>query len=114
MGKHYRSLSDWERTRIMVLKAESRSIREISRILLRAPSTISRELRRNGYKDSYSAALACKKSSERRKDKVRRLYSNKRLQVYVHGHLKMGGLRSKFLVSLNACLAKIHHTASRM
>lgn len=56
MGESFTQLSDWERTKIMVMKAEDRSLGAIARRLRRSPSTISRELRRNGHKNSYSAA----------------------------------------------------------
>ena len=73
MEQTYTHLSDWERTRIMVL---------------RSASTISRELKRNGHKESYSALLAGERSKARRKGRVRKLHKNNRLLSYVHGYLK--------------------------
>ena len=59
MGEKLIQLNDWERTRILVMRAEARTLR-------RSPSTISHELRRNGHKDSYSAVLAGQKAQTRR------------------------------------------------
>ena len=88
MEQTYTHLSDWERTRIMVLKAEGRSMRDISRMVFRSASTISRELKRNGHKESYSVLLADERSKARRKGRVRKLYKNNRLLSYVQGYLK--------------------------
>lgn len=49
MTRNYQQLSAEERGMVMALKLQERSAREIARTLNRAPSTISRELRRNGY-----------------------------------------------------------------
>jgi transposase, IS30 family len=90
MGEKFSQLNDWERTKIMVMKAEGRSVRAIARSLLRSPSTISHELRRNGHKDSYSAVLAGKRAQERKAHKPRRIWRDSRLQNYVAGRLKQG------------------------
>jgi transposase, IS30 family len=91
MGRHYEQLNDWERTRIMVLKAQERSIRAIGRILRRSPSTISRELQRNGHGGMYSAAGASLRVPLRRSAKPRRLtWQGDRLSNYVAAKLKKG------------------------
>ena len=59
MGRKYKQLSLEERCDIARLQAEGRSIRQMAAALDRPPSTISRELRRNGgrvvgYKPSYA------------------------------------------------------------
>src|SRR4029450_1792448 len=59
MGRKYKQLSLEERCEIAALQAEGRSIGQIAAALDRAPSTISREVRRNrgrqvGYKASYA------------------------------------------------------------
>lgn len=46
MGKHYEQLTSQERAAIMLMKADNRSAREIATALRRAPSTITRELKR--------------------------------------------------------------------
>jgi IS30 family transposase len=74
----------------MVMTAEVRSVRAIARTLRRSPSTISRELSRNGHKDSYSAALAGCKARERKHIQPRRIWRDSRLQSYVKGRLKQG------------------------
>ncbi|CAJ0784177.1 hypothetical protein R8510_05226 [Ralstonia chuxiongensis] len=50
MGRSYEHLSAEERGAIFAMKLEERSTREIARALQRSPSTVSRELRRNGWK----------------------------------------------------------------
>jgi IS30 family transposase len=59
MGRKYRQLSLEDRCEIARLQAEGRSIRQIATALDCAPSTVSREIRRNrgrqvGYKPSYA------------------------------------------------------------
>src|SRR5260370_26400180 len=59
MGRKYRQLSLEDRCEIARLQAEGRSIRQIAAALDRAPSSISREVKRNrgchvGYKPSYA------------------------------------------------------------
>ncbi|WP_423372807.1 IS30 family transposase [Dyella acidisoli] len=49
MGKHYSHLSAEERGAIMVGKAGGQSARQLALLLGRSPSTISRELARNGH-----------------------------------------------------------------
>lgn len=50
MSKKYRHLSAEDRGAISVLIQQATSIRSIARLLNRSPSTISRELKRNGWK----------------------------------------------------------------
>jgi len=92
MMRRFIHLSDWERSRIMVLVASGHSVREISRTLCRAPSTISRELRRNGHEGGYSALLAVKQAKKRRvyTNKQRKLWLCPRLKSYVIGCIKRG------------------------
>ena len=49
MTRTYEQLSGEERGVIMAMKAEGRSARAIGGVLLRSPSTVTRELRRNGF-----------------------------------------------------------------
>lgn len=90
MGLNYCHLNDWERTRLMELWAREFSIRAIARILNRAASTISRELRRYGYEGGYSAAFAVRRAAEQRGKRERKLWQNPRLQGYVMAKLKRG------------------------
>jgi len=48
MGSHYEHLGTEERGTIMALRSQGSGVREIARVLIRSPSTILRELRRNG------------------------------------------------------------------
>ena len=48
MGQHYAQLCAEERGTIMAMKQQGSSVRGMARVLDRAPSTISRELARNG------------------------------------------------------------------
>jgi hypothetical protein len=50
MSKIYSHLSAEERGVIMAMKVQGSSARHIAQVLERAPSTITRELARNGYK----------------------------------------------------------------
>ena len=59
MGRRYDQLSLEDRCEIARLQADGRSVRQIAAALDRAPSTISREIRRNrgrqvGYKPTYA------------------------------------------------------------
>ena len=63
MGKHYEQISIEERCEMARLRASGRSIRQIASTLGRAPSTIARELKRNGnhagvYTPSHAHNLA--------------------------------------------------------
>jgi IS30 family transposase len=63
MGRRYEHLSLEDRCEIARLQADGRSVRQIATALDRAPSTISREVRRNrgvevGYKPSYAQEQA--------------------------------------------------------
>jgi IS30 family transposase len=89
-----RYLSFREREEIAILTVQGVSIREIGRRLGRAPSTISRELRRNaatrGGKLEYRASVAQWKCDlEARRPKTARLAENERLREYVQ--LRLSG-----------------------
>lgn len=80
-----------ERDRIATLFAHGSSVRSIARELDRSPSSISRELKRNGSTGAYSAILAQKKSEIRNKAS-RRLNPLKdpRIYAYVLDKLRCG------------------------
>lgn len=59
-------LTTQERDRIAQLQQQSCQQREIAKALKRSPSTISRELQRNGAADSYHAAQAQARAQRRR------------------------------------------------
>ncbi len=87
-----RFLSFAEREEIAVMHAAQRSVREIACQLGRAPSTVSRELRRNaatrGGQLQYQAIAAQWHADRRaRRPKVAKLAANQRLHDYVQERL---------------------------
>ena len=87
-----RYLAFAEREEISLLHAQQLSVREIARQLERAPSTISRELRRNaatrGGKLQYRATVAQWKAERAaQRPKVAKLARNDKLRVYVQERL---------------------------
>jgi IS30 family transposase len=87
-----RYLSFEEREEIALLKAQGVGVREIARRLGRAPSTISRELRRNsatrGGKLEYRASVALWKADlMARRPKTAKLATNVQLREYVQERL---------------------------
>ena len=70
MGRTYKQLSLDDRCEIARLSANGSSVRQIAAALDRPPSTISRELKRNGgvqggYKPSYAQLQAKARRSRR-------------------------------------------------
>ncbi len=87
-----RYLSFREREEIAILRAQGASVREVGRQLGRAPSTISRELRRNaatrGGKLDYRASVAQWKAElVAQRPKTAKLVANERLHDYVQQRL---------------------------
>lgn len=87
-----RYLSFAEREEIAILRAQDVGVRDIARRLERAPSTISRELRRNaatrGHKLEYRASVAQWKAElMARRPKTAKLVTNPRLREYVQERL---------------------------
>jgi IS30 family transposase len=87
-----RYLSFEEREEIALLRAQGAGVREIARRLGRAPSTISRELRRNaatrGGKLEYRASVAQWKAElMARRPKTAKLADDERLREYVQDRL---------------------------
>lgn len=90
MGKRYDQLDLDDRFEISRLHGAGRSCREIARVIGRAPSTVSREVRRNslpkgGYRPASADRIALSRC--RRVSKIERL---SRLRTYVCDHLAMG------------------------
>src|ERR1700728_2841619 len=93
-----RYLSFPEREEIAILNSQGVGVREIARRLGRAPSTISRELRRNaatrGRKLEYRASVAQWKAELiARRPKTAKLAENERLREYVQERLSGEGRR---------------------
>ena len=91
-GLSNRYLSFGEREEIALLRAQGHGVRGIARRLGRAPSTISRELRRNaatrGAKLEYRAGIAQWKAElVARRPKTAKLAANDRLRGYVQDRL---------------------------
>ena len=87
-----RYLSFAEREEVAILTAQGAGVREIARQLERAPSTVSRELRRNaatrGGKLDYRASVAQWKADlVARRPKTAKLVANDRLREYVQERL---------------------------
>ena len=87
-----RYLSFAEREEIAILSAQGAGVRDIARRLRRAPSTVSRELRRNAATRSgglaYRASAAQWHSHRRAKrPKIAKLATNDRLRHYVQDRL---------------------------
>ena len=87
-----RSLSFAEREEIAILRAQGAGVRDIARRIRRAPSTVSRELRRNAATRSgglaYRASTAQWHSARRAKrPKIAKLAANDRLRSDVQDHL---------------------------
>ena len=87
-----RYLSFAEREDIAIWHAQKIGVREIARRLSRAPSTISRELRRNAstrtFRLEYRASLAQWHAERRaRRPKIARLASHDQLREYVQDRL---------------------------
>ena len=73
-----------EREEILRSTAGARSMRSIARLLGRAPSTVSREIKRNGGYDRYRAAAADESAWRRgRRPKGCKLANNRRLRRIV-------------------------------
>lgn len=64
---HYNHLTINERENLLFLTGKGYSLRKIANLMRRSPSTISRELRRNSKKDSYSPSMATCLYQKRRK-----------------------------------------------
>ena len=92
---NYQHLTINERIVISQLKISGVSIREISRILQRSPSTISRELKRNSYRTGikYSAKLynpvtAQKKYVQNRLKCKKIKYKNPEINAYIKDRIE--------------------------
>ncbi len=87
-----RYLSFAEREEIAILRAQGCGVREVARRLGRAPSTISRELRRNaatrcGRLDYRASVAQWHADRAARRPKVSKLAANDRLREYVQERL---------------------------
>lgn len=85
---HPRLVSLEERERISDLSREGYSVRQIAAALGRAPSTVSREIRRNSTPSGYHPYAAHRRAAARRpRPKPRKLVTCRRLRSYVEDKL---------------------------
>jgi transposase, IS30 family len=90
MARKYRQFWVEERCEIARLSGEGRSIRQIAAALHRAPSSIARELKRNGgTRQDYKPAYADQQARARRWNGSR-LDRDADLRTRVLGHLGQG------------------------
>lgn len=94
MAENYTHLSYEERVVIRVLRKQEKSLREISRELCRAPSTVSRELKRNeqfaGTRVIYPIYAQMKATGRRRRAYRKTRLKTRALQRYVVRKLELG------------------------
>jgi transposase, IS30 family len=87
----YKQLTTEERVTIQMLRGQGKSLRQIAQALDRPPSTIAREVRRNGYGSRYLARHAKERALSRTKNIFR--YERVRdelVRAYVIEKLKVG------------------------
>jgi IS30 family transposase len=94
MPKTYKHLDANERDILAVLKSKGRSLREISTILKRSPSTLSRELERNAppvYTGYYLSHKAQERADKRNRESHRRpRLKTDSLRQYVKKRIRLG------------------------
>jgi IS30 family transposase len=109
-----------EREEISIGLAQGDSLRAIARRLGRAPSTISREVRRNGGRGCYRASVATARArAEAKRPKTCKLAANPRLKNYVSARLELrwspeqiaGWLRREYAAQPEMCVS--HETIYR-
>ncbi len=92
-GKNYNHFSLEERERLSIELARGKTQKEIAALLDRHPSTISREIRRNGsfVRKNYLASHAEKRSKDRKtKSHAKDRLKEKRIRDYAIDKLKIG------------------------
>jgi IS30 family transposase len=98
-----RFLSVAEREEIAVGRAAGQSVRAIAAGLGRPPSTVSRELRRNGRRGGYRALAAQAQADDRaRRPKAAKLAVNARLRAWVQEKLEQNWSPEQVSVMLRA------------
>jgi IS30 family transposase len=90
MGKRYKQIGIEERCEIARLQADGRSIRQIASALDRSPSTIARELRRNGSSQGYYKPAYADQQSRARRWTGSKLDRDKALREVVLSRLAGG------------------------
>ena len=90
MGKHYRNITIEERCEIARLRAEGVSIRQIAAALDRSPSTVGRELKRNGSGTGGYRPVYAQEQAGARRWRGSRLERDEGLRELVMCCLKQG------------------------
>ncbi|MEY4717570.1 MAG: hypothetical protein RL563_188 [Pseudomonadota bacterium] len=109
-SKHYQQLQPEDRATISSLKQQNYGPRAIARILKRPASTISRELRRNGFIDDYSSVKAQQASQQRRRQSrpKPKLHVDSVLFGVVHHFLKQRWSPEQIALAQSALYPKGH------
>lgn len=87
--QHARKLNAEERDRIAVWHGQSVGVREMAHRLGREPSTISRELARNGHAQAGYIAIHAQRQTDERKTVARRRHPLKDAETYAYVHDKL-------------------------
>ena len=89
---HYKHLTIDERENARILLAQGFSLRETALKLKRSPSTLSREFKRNAYKNGNYTAHHAQKVSRKRKRNcgITPILENEQIRKYVLEHLVLG------------------------
>lgn len=114
MKNRYAQLKIGEREQIAVLKAQGKSLREIAGVLGKDPSTVSRELKRNGMDKEYVAYRADRFAMRRKKRAARRKrLKNDLTRQYVHEKLKLGWSPEQIAgrIAMDQPMSSISHEA---
>jgi IS30 family transposase len=114
MSRHYNHLSTEERDVVQIEIQDGKSMRSIARRLGRSPSTLGREVARQGVA-AYSATEAGKDYRTRRLRSVghRRLIEGSELSQFVRDHVVLYRWSpSKLLSSFATCIRTIPASAS--
>jgi len=86
---HAKKLNAEERDRIAIWRGQGVRVREIARRLEREPSTISRELSRNGHAEAGYVAIHAQRLAEERKTAARTRHPLKDPETYAYVHDKL-------------------------
>ncbi len=90
MGKRYGQVTIEERCAIAGLQAAGRSVRQIAAALDRAPSTVARELKRNGAQTGAYKPIYADQQAHARRWRGSRLERDETLRARVLAHLAQG------------------------
>ena len=101
MGKSYGHVTIEERCEIARLQAKRRSVRQIAADLDRSPSTVARELKRNGSRRGEYKAVYADQQAHARRWRGSRMERDSTLRTRVLSHLSQAGLLSRLPVGLS-------------